>query len=1242
MSSKSFPVSNFPIRHLSVRIPWQDIGWDGRICLDPKANCSCLALERIRQSRIDELEEFHAGKSLKDLDEKSWPACVTERSFFMAPWDVIRTAEHYYAKTSKHHEHIKPTPFRHPPYSAAAIPFRWMLKSVAWSIGEDLNLDCDQTLEPDIGFDSAWVQGYDNQKALLDAFFASIDPGASLCFFYSKQTPLADDPRRVLIGVGRVTNVGNSIEYDYHKDGGIRSLIWDRAIQHSIRPPDFEDGFIIPYHDVLQRAAQDLDVDAGEYLAFAPEDRRLEFSYVSEHVTNDGAIAALLSMAEALQKISRLINYRSDDQLKWIDTRLAELWKLRGPFPGLGSALCAFGIEKGNFLAYHLATSLGENENPWPLVEKTFDDPSSLPENLAGQISKSLTLKWENLPPVRRQLLELISRFEVTVDQATGFYVPEVREKRGIVCDDNELLANPYLLYELDLFSTDPISVSTVDRGVFPEKIVRQSHPLPEPSCLDGPTDARRVRALTVQILEREAFSGNTLLPQSKVIDSVRSFNLRPDCPVDQDLYNVIEPALDPIVSRIEMKDGKRAYQLSRLNKMGGLIRNTVLKRFKGKTHDLKEDWRALLDQQLKLKKVVPIMGTHEERSREEKAAALKKLGDSRICVLVGPAGTGKTTLLSALCSQEDIKAGGVLLLAPTGKARVKLQQATGMEAKTIAQFLLPHDRYDESTGIYKLSEKDPIQMGKTVIVDESSMLTEEQLAALIDCLQGVERFILVGDPGQLPPIGAGRPFVDIVNRLSPENVEAIFPKVGPSFAQLTVQVRYRSDRQTGHQIGRDLQLAQWFSGRPRTSGDDEIFDSLGKKESMQEIGFSSWKDTEDLRSKIVDVLIKELNISGPEDETGFAQMFGANIFKERPYYNRGKSDTVEKWQILSPVRGQPHGTVDLNNWIQRCFRRKMLEFAHTSRKQIPGPLGSEGITYGDKVINIINHRRKKVFPKQDAPCYVANGEIGIVVGKYRRSSEKWNGQLPLEVEFSSQPGFVYSYYKRDFAEEASPLLELAYAITVHKAQGSEFDLCLLILPNPCRLLSRELLYTALTRQRKRVVILYQGESFELMKYSSTYYSDTARRLTNLFQAPQVVSIEERFFEEGLIHRTANGKLVRSKSEVIIANCLHSKKIKFLYEEKLVAPDGSYRYPDFTIKDDESGNIYYWEHLGMLGDHTYKQRWEQKLAWYKAQNIAKHEDGGGSNGTLIVSYDNDQGGIDSQEIDAKIDTIFGS
>jgi hypothetical protein len=1239
--SKSFGPSDFPVRHLSLRIPWHDTGWSGQICSAPKANCSCLALDRIRLSRCDEMEEAYAGKSWNDLEEKHWPACVAERSFFMAPWEVNRTIGHHYTKTSRLHQHILPTPFRHPAHSAAAVPFRWMLKNWAWQIAEELNLDCDQSSEPDLGFGTAWVQGYSNQKALLDAFFEFIRPETSLCFFYCKQTPLADDHRRVLLGVGRVTHIGEAVEFKYKEEGGLQNLIWERSVQHSIRCPDFSDGFIIPYHDVLKLAEQDPGIEPADYLAFAPEDRRLEFSYASEHVTNDGAIGALLSMAEGLTQISKVTNCQVDDQLKWIDTQLANLWKLRGPFPGLGSALCAFGVEKGNFLAYHLSQKLGENENPWPLVEQIFADPTPLPKDLAAQISKSLALKWQKLPVLRRQLLELLSRFELNVDQATCFYVQEEREQSGVICEDKDLLSNPYLLYELTRSSLDPVSLYTADRGVFPDRIVRETHPLPEPSCLDGSTDARRVRALTVEILEQAGISGDTLLPQSRVIQSIRSLPLSPDCPVDQDLMNVIEDTMEPSVSLVQMKDGKRAYKLRRLHQVGDIIRKAVLKRFNGKRHDLNEDWRKLLDQELKRKLTTTVGKENEQRARQEKVAALQELGDSRFSVLVGPAGTGKTTLLATFCKQRDIDAGGVLLLAPTGKARVKLQQATGLNAQTLAQFLLHHDRYDERTGVYRLSDREPVQVCKTVIVDESSMLTEEQLGALIDSVAGVDRLILVGDPRQLPPIGAGRPFVDIVNKLSRENMETIFPKVGPSYAELTVPVRYEIAKKAGY-TRCDLQLADWFSGRPRTPGDDEMFDLMATDRRMLEISFVPWTDAADLRSKIIDVLIKELRISGPDAETGFATKIGGHIYKDHVYFNPGSAGACEAWQIMSPVRGHGHGIIDINRWIQKQFRSGMFDFAHTSKKQIPRPMGPEGIIYGDKVINVVNNKRDKVYPKQDALGYVANGEIGVVIGKFRKFSEEWNGPLPLEVEFSSQRNFVYSYDRRDFKDEATPLLELAYAITVHKAQGSEFGLCLLILPERCRLISRELLYTALTRQRDRIVILHQGKRSDIIKYSSAFYSETARRLTNLFQDPQIVPIEDRFFEDGLIHRTARGEAVRSKSEVVIANSLFAKKIKYLYEERLNGYGGSCRFPDFTIKDDEGGRVYYWEHLGMLSDPAYEKRWKQKLAWYKKQNILEFEKGGGSNGTLIISRDNAQGGIDSMDIEAKIDKIFGS
>ncbi|MCL4545000.1 MAG: hypothetical protein M1118_10465 [Chloroflexi bacterium] len=95
-------------------------------------------------------------------------------------------------------------------------------------------------------------------------------------------------------------------------------------------------------------------------------------------------------------------------------------------------------------------------------------------------------------------------------------------------------------------------------------------------------------------------------------------------------------------------------------------------------------------------------------------------------------------------------------------------------------------------------------------------------------------------------------------------------------------------------------------------------------------------------------------------------------------------------------------------------------------------------------------------------------------------------------------------------------------------------------------MMSRELLYTALTRQQKRVVVLHQSDLNELKGYSSPQYSETARRLTNLFAPPAPVEVEGHFLEQNLIHRTTDNQLVRSKSEVIIANLLHEHGVMYV------------------------------------------------------------------------------------------------
>ena len=633
-----------------------------------------------------------------------------------------------------------------------------------------------------------------------------------------------------------------------------------------------------------------------------------------------------------------------------------------------------------------------------------------------------------------------------------------------------------------------------------------------------------------------------------------------------------------------------------------------------------------------------------EKAARTEKAAALAEIFASRLSVLAGAAGTGKTTLLKILCDLPEVGCGGVLLLAPTGKARVELEKKIGRSGGfTVAQFLMRHgERYNLKTGRYVVTRKvdDRCRNYRTVIVDECSMLTEEQLAALLDGVDRVERLVLVGDPQQLPPIGSGRPFVDIVNQLQPENVEYLPTRVGRGYAELTVPRRQQGDTRA------DLLLAGWFGGNPDPAA-DEIWGRL-QAEEMDEVRFESWTNDEDLQEKLLQVIEKELKLDDQDVEASFERKLGATVYEKSGTFfwrshegneSGAKADEgAEQWQIISPVRGADHGVEALNRVVQQKFRKKWISKAstpNTRNRKIHPPLGRQGIIYGDKVINLRNDSTRKVYP-EDRESYVANGDIGIVVGNYKTKSQ--NSLYPfLEVEFASQLGYDYKFPIKEFSDDGSPPLELAYALTVHKTQGSEFKTTFVVLPNPCWPLSRELLYTALTRQKKRVVILHQGELRKLRRYANETYSEIARRLTNLFAPSEPISIDvdgsQRFFDDRLIHRTKRNELVRSKSEVIIANELLAQGIDhYKYEAPLELPNRETRYPDLTIEDDDTGECYYWEHLGLLRNPDYAERWKRKLAWYRDANILPHEEGGGDAGTLIVTQDEPNGAVDSRKI----------
>ena len=1255
-----------PVHHLTIRVPWHDNGWRGTFCANPCANTSCTILPRIASGRDDAHESAHAGQSLEGLERDQLPSCVDEHGTIMSPFALSMMKHHPYAASSqKTHGHFAPTPYTIAPYSAAALPFRWMLKEQAEgnekfgvvSRVETLQLGYATEREPDLGFGTSWVQEGSNQRVLLDTFFSAVKKDKTLVFFYAKRTPMVEDPRRVIVGVGRVKTIGAPTEYRYKKgkrpSDKIHGYLWERNIEHSIRPDD-NDGFLLPYHELIALSEQDSSLDLNGCTAFAPNEYFEQYSYGSELLPPDGAIASLLALEKAIKEMRGLLEAPWETYLQWIDRELNRLWQVRGAFPGLGAGLHAFGLPHGNLLAWHL---IGDEEipiDPWPRLTAALKNPARLPDYLREGIGKTQRQKWEKLPDERRALLMLLGRFNLSNEQALRWYQETEREKAGIALNDKDILANPYRIYEADRFQKDPVSYAVIDRGMFPPDALRKAFPVPEPGRVHEAIDDRRVRAVMIQTLEEATLEGHTLLPTSWLIQRIRERPMKPECPLDSDTISVVEGSFGSLLVDVEMKGQGKAYQLDRYVETSKLIRESITKRKHGKANAGEYDWLALVNTAIDGNTKKKDISEDDKKARQEKAVALKEIYHSRVSVLMGSAGTGKSTLLKALCAIDSVMQGGVLLLAPTGKARVRLEQATNMvgQGKTVAQFLYGLQRYDGNTERYFVNAKAPRSSAhKTVVIDECSMLTEEQLAALLDAVKGVVRLILVGDPKQLPPIGAGRPYVDIVQVLKPDNIDSIFPRVAPCYAELTVTMRQQGDK---GEIRVDVLLANAFSGRALDAGADEVWHNVAANQTPF-IKLVRWNQPDQLQDLLLNELVAELGLTSINDEVGFETSIGgiaseyngqSNVFFNSRYKDRaGAAEKAESWQILTPVRQNQVGVLALNRAIQHQFRKRFIEMASVSGygRKIPSPAGPEGIIYGDKVINVQNKRNRYVYPDKEDK-YVANGDIGIVVG-HRRTKNRDFFPRNLEVELSSQPGFSYQYKPWEFdGQESLPPVELAYALTIHKTQGSEFGTTFLVVPNPCRLLTREMLYTALTRHREKVVILHQGDFRELQRYSHDEASEIAKRMTNLFSPSLPVEVlinnQSMFLDSNLIYRTEHGELVRSKSEWIIADKLHAAGIDYQYEQPLEL-DGVERFPDFTIVDDDSGITWYWEHNGMLSNEIYHQRWKRKLNAYRKEGILPLSEGGGENGNLLTTEEKEGLGLDADQIKFNIQTILG-
>ncbi len=1228
-------------QHISIRVPWKDNGYSGKVCDKPCYNTSCLRLKNIAGDRNDDLEASLAGTSIKG-HEKEIP-CLGEGGCFMSEEEYCRTTVHPY-KTSnpKSHGHFRETELVYPAFSFPARPFAWTMLNKGGQFNDDnikalvekYSIDYDTAREPDLSFRTNWVQDAVNQRAIFKTFYEHVEENKSLVIPYAKQVPFIDDARRVMMGVGFVTSVTEPPEHNHTEEGNLRSILWETMIGHSIRD-DRHNGFLMPYREMMEYAEAHPDFDISTITVFAEDEFFDEFSYATEHVSHDAVISVLLQIIKSLEIIKKCIPGNWNECINWTRDRLNEVWLDRGVFPGFESMLYAIGI-KSTYVIANSIKSMIQDESVFEMkVEEIFSKPDAFFDTRElKMLGKTEIKSFLGLPEERKRLFWLLARMSLTELQAYCFFNTEERRHVGIDITDREILENPYSIYEKtrNLSSEYVVSVKKIDMAVFPPEIIRNINSLKKPSAVDSINDERRIRAYVVSQLENQALNGHTVYPMDFVITIINDLPVEPECHVTGDIMNSISDFLEHEMTIITCEDGSSAYQLNRLKQFDDIIRKSVHNRLeKGDPHKVDEDWAKIVEEEFKRKKLPDFK--EKEFAREERVKILKVLAESRLSVLIGGAGTGKTTLLALLCKSPLVRDGDVLLLAPTGKARVRMTQAmrehdVNCTAKTVAQFLSESKRYNGYTMQYQLSEKDAENVPFTVIVDESSMLTEEMMGSLLQALKKkAKRIIFVGDPNQLPPIGAGRPFVDLVQELS-RGIEG-FPRVGKGFGELTVNMRqFAGDGE----VCEDAELAKWYTNNP-SDLDEDIFIELQSGKLGNRVEFKKWETPEDLQEKIFDAICGETGMSDIDDIEKFNISLGGVI--NGKWMNFGSNpEMVDAWQILSPYRNDAGtGTATINRYIHEKYRSmEGITLPNCQVRSTKYPLGTDGIIYGDKVINVRNQRRQG-YPKSEVNNYVANGEVGIVENLSYKNAAKGIKSNSHKIRFSSQPECAY-YWDSVVSEEGNADLELAYALTVHKSQGSEFWTAILVIAEPSRMLTKELLYTAITRQKNKLIILYNDDAVKLRDYADMTCSEVARRMTCLFKVPDIKEYQGKYYEKSLIHMTLKGDLVRSKSEVIIANMLYDAGLKdyYEYEKEIDLGEDGKRIPDFTIEDAETGICYYWEHCGMLGDASYSKRWEDKKKVYEKHGIVE-----GKN--LFVTKDSLNGAIDSNAIKEIIDKL---
>ena len=393
----------------------------------------------------------------------------------------------------------------------------------------------------------------------------------------------------------------------------------------------------------------------------------------------------------------------------------------------------------------------------------------------------------------------------------------------------------------------------------------------------------------------------------------------------------------------------------------------------------------------------------------EKQKEAIRAINDNNVTIITGGPGTGKTTIIKSIIEIYKQKKYKIVLCAPTGRAAKRMTETTGEEASTLHR-LLEIGKVDEESLFKKDNEYQgaPID-GDIIIVDEVSMVDMFIMSYLLDCIYKGTKLILVGDCDQLPSVGPGSVLKDLIT--SERIVTVHLDKIFRQAAKSKIIVN-------AHRVN---------NGKKFISKEDPEME----EDSKQDFFFIK----ENNQEKVLEQVLSLCN--------GRLKKFG-------------DYDFFESIQVLSPTKKGLLGTKEMNKALQEELN------PHREGEAEKNSMGAI-FRIGDRIMQIKNNYDMYWEKKNEGEVEVGNGVFNGETGTILNINEK---EKNICVKFDDDK---YVWYEFNDLEQ----IEHSYCITIHKAQGSEFDVVIMIVPQAApMLLTRNLLYTGLTRAKKLLIVI--------------------------------------------------------------------------------------------------------------------------------------------------------------------------